>query len=376
MPRMIGHCAMKTPSPVNIVVRMPNWIGDAVMCLPALMDLRDHVPHAKVTILARPTIGELLSGHHGVDEVMMYAHQSEHKGLIGLWKLVQLVRSKQFDQAVLFQNAFEAAVIVWAAGIPSRIGYATDGRGFLLSERVPVPVRTPLHHIQYYQRLVMAITRNAGKVRAPQLVLSPDVKSACARQFPDVFLPFDGMLIGINPGAVYGSAKRWMPERFAEVGDTLVERMARERPGTPPARCVLIGGKGEEVLGRNIARLMRHEPIVLSGRTTIQELMGVLTCCSVLVTNDTGPMHMAQALGVPVAAIFGSTDPRTTGPHDPSQGVVKSSVRCAPCLLRACPIDHRCMTQVSVEQVVEVALSQLRIAPGYVKEGSIRGHVG
>jgi heptosyltransferase-2 len=310
-----------------------------------------------------------------VDEVMIYSHQSEHKGLIGLWSLVRLVRSKQFDRAVLFQNAFEAAVIAWAAGIPSRIGYATDGRGFLLSQSIPVPVRTPLHHIQYYQRLVMAITGNPGKDRPPQLVLPPDVKSACARQFPDIFLPSDRMLIGINPGAVYGSAKRWLPEYFAAVGDTLVERMVRERPGTLHARCVLIGGKGEEVLGRNIARLMRHEPIVLSGRTTIQELMGVLTRCAVLVTNDTGPMHMAQALGVPVVAIFGSTDPRTTGPHDQSQGVVKSSVRCAPCLLRACPIDHRCMTQVSVEQVVEAALSQLRISPGYLKEGSIRGQV-
>jgi heptosyltransferase-2 len=373
---MTGHCAMNIPLPANIVVRMPNWIGDAVMCIPALMDLRDHFPHAKVTILAKPIIGELLSGHPGVDEVMMYSHQSEHRGLIGLWNLVQLVRSKQFDQAVLFQNAFEAAVLAWAAGIPSRIGYATDGRASLLSESVPVPVRTPLHHIQYYRRLVMAITHNPGKDRAPQLVLSPEVKSACARQFPDVFLPSDGMLIGINPGAVYGSAKRWMPGRFAEVGDTLVERLTGERPGTPPARCVLIGGKGEEGLGRSIARLMRDEPIVLSGMTTIQELMGVLTRCSVLVTNDTGPMHMAQALGVPVAAIFGSTDPRTTGPHDQSQGVVKSSVRCAPCLLRACPIDHRCMTQVSVEQVVEAALTQLRISSGYLNGGSIRGHLG
>lgn len=373
---MIDHGDRERPSPANILVRVPNWIGDAVMCLPALMDLRDYFSHAKVTILARPTIGEMLRGHPGVDEVMIYAHQGEHKGLLGLLNLVRLVRKKQFDRAVLFQNAFEAAVIAWAAGIPSRIGYATDGRSGLLSESVPRPNRISLHHIQYYQRLVLAITRTPGKDRAPQLFLSSEVKNACEKQFPDVFLPSDSILIGINPGSVYGSAKRWIPERFAEVGDTLVERMTGELPGTPLARCVLIGGKGEELLGQHIARRMRYEPIVLSGRTTIQELMGVLMRCSVLVTNDTGPMHVAQALGVPVAAVFGSTDPGTTGPHGQPQGVAKVSVRCAPCLLRACPIDHRCMTQVSVEQVVRVALSQIRISPGYLKNGRNRGHAG
>jgi heptosyltransferase-2 len=145
---------MKIPSRANIVVRVPNWIGDAVMCLPAFLDLRDHCPHATVTILARPAIGEMLIGQPGVDDVLIYSHQDEHKGLIGIWNLIRVVRKRRFDQAVLFQNAFEAAVITRAAGIPSRIGYATDGRSFLLSEPVPKPNRTPLHHIQYYQCLV------------------------------------------------------------------------------------------------------------------------------------------------------------------------------------------------------------------------------
>ena len=361
---------------MNILVRVPNWIGDAVMCLPALMDLRDHVPHAKVTVLARPIVGELLRGHPGVDEVMIYSHHREHKGLIGLWHLIQLVKRKQFDRAVLFQNAFEAAVIAWVAGIPSRIGYATDGRSWLLSGPVPRPDQAPLHHTRYYQRLVMEMTHIPVKDRAPQLFLSPEATSACTRQFPEVFLPSDSLVIGINPGSVYGSAKRWMPERFAEVGDRLVECLTRELPGSPLIRCVLIGGKGEEELGQDIASRMRYEPVVLSGRTTIQELMGVLTRCSVLVTNDTGPMHVAQALGVPIAAVFGSTNPSTTSPHGQSCGVITASVRCAPCLLRACPIDHRCMTQVSVEQVVEVALSQLRMSTAYRNEHRMRGHAG
>lgn len=361
---------------MNILVRVPNWIGDAVMCLPALTNLRNHHPHGKVTVLARPIIGDLLRGQPGVDEVMMYFHQGEHQGLFGLWHLIQLVKKKQFDCAVLFQNAFEAALIAWMAGIPSRIGYATDGRRWLLSESILRPDRATLHHTVYYQELVKGIVHSGGKDRSPQLFLSPEVKHACARQFPEVFFPSEDLIIGMNPGSVYGSAKRWIPERFAEVGDRLVERLTKEWPGTPIVRCVLIGGKGEEALAQDIAGRMRYEPIVLSGRTTIQELMGVLTRCSVLVTNDTGPMHVAQALGIPVAAIFGSTDPSTTSPHGQSSGVVTASVRCAPCLLRACPIDHRCMTQVSVEQVVDVALSQIRMSKNYGNEDRFRGHAG
>jgi heptosyltransferase II len=367
---------MESFAPVNILVRVPNWIGDAVMCLPALMDLREHVPGAKITILARPAIGEMLKTHPGVDEVMVYAHQGEHKGLVGLWRLIQQVRSKQFDRAVLFQNAFEAAMIAWAAAIPSRIGYGTDGRGWLLSECVPKPEWPIMHHTRYYQHLVMAITGYPAKDRAPQLLFSPEVTHACARRFPDVFQSGESVLIGINPGSVYGSAKRWMPERFAAVGDALVERLMQERPGAFLARCVLIGGKGEESLGQSIARCMRYEPVVLSGRTTMQELMGVLTRFSMLLTNDTGPMHVARALGVPVVAVFGSTDPSATGPHGQSQGIAKGSTRCAPCFLRACPIDHRCMTQISVEQVVEVSLSQIRIARDNLTVDRMKGHAG
>ena len=351
---------MKKNPPVNILVRVPNWIGDAVLCLPALMEIRDYFPQAKVTILARPTIGELLQGQSGVDDVMVYQHQREHKGFLGAWKLSQFVRKKRFDLAVLFQNAFEAAVIALLAGIPSRVGYETDGRGWLLSQGVPVADKKSLHQTQYYQRLAQAITHHHHDDLAPRLDMDPQVKTVCAKKFPEVFFPSDAIWVGINPGSVYGSAKRWMPERFAEMGDQLVERLTREVPESVSVRCLLVGGRGEESLGLDIARQMVHQPIILSGKTTIRELMGVLTRCAVLVTNDTGPMHIAKALGIPVVAIFGSTDPHTTGPYGQSTGVVRASVRCSPCLLRACPIDHRCMTQISVERVVEEVMSQVK----------------
>jgi heptosyltransferase-2 len=360
-----SHDERNFASPANLVVRVPNWIGDAVMALPALMDLRDCFPLAKITILAKPTIAELLNRHPAVDDVIIFSQ--EGKSVWGCWNLVRRVKQKRFDQAVLFQNAFEAAFIAWAAGIPSRIGYATDGRSGLLSKSIPRPTRV-LHQTQYYQRLVSEITRFSGKERMPRLFPAPEGAQACARRFPELAFPSDSIVIGINPGSVYGSAKRWMPERFAEAGDKLVERVGISR-----ARCVLIGGKGEEKLGQHIAEMMRYPPIVLSGKTTIQEMMGVLSHCAVLLTNDTGPMHVAQALGVPVAAIFGSTDPDVTGPVGQAQGILRSSVRCAPCFLRACPIDHRCMTGISVEQVVERGWSQIRRSIAPAKE-RLSGH--
>lgn len=360
---LVGVCEMDGAAPRNILVRVPNWIGDAVMCLPALMDIREYFDQSTVTVLARPTIAELLRGHTGIDEVLVYDYQGEHQGLLGLLKLIRLVKKREFDCAVLFQNAFEAAMIAFLSGIASRIGYATDGRRWFLTQPVSLAGTRTLHHTQYYQRLVQAFTHVPSKVHAPQLVLTSKEHTTCEESFPDIFQPSEMVIIGINPGSVYGSAKRWLPERFAEVGDRLIDVLTKTATGFPVVRCVIVGGKGEEGIGADIARRMTHQPIVLSGKTTIRELMGVLTRCAVLVTNDTGPMHMARALGVPVVAIFGSTDPQTTRPSESQQDVVQTHVRCSPCLLRACPIDHRCMTQIGVEEVVDRVLSHLEVTP-------------
>jgi heptosyltransferase-2 len=335
--------------------------------------MRDYFHRSKLTILARPTIAAMLSGHSGIDEVLVYDHQGEHQGLIGFLKLVRLVQAKRFDCAVLFQNAFEAAMIAFLSGISSRIGYATDGRAWLLTQPVPCLDPVGLHHIHYYQQLVQRVTRVPPQDRTPHLAVSPEEQAAYENMFPDVYQPPDMMVIGINPGSVYGSAKRWLPERFAEVGDQLVEAFTRASAGSSLMRCVIVGGPGEETIGEDIAKRMRHPPVILSGKTTIRELMGVLTRCAVLVTNDTGPMHMAHALGVPVVAIFGSTDPHTTGPSIQKHDIVQSPVRCSPCLLRACPIDHRCMVNVSVEQVFDRALGRLESLPMFASKTSSRG---
>jgi len=350
---------MNFPSPNNILVRVPNWIGDAVMCLPALMDIRDCFAKAGITILARPTIAELLREQCGINDVLVYEHRTDHRGIFGLLRLSQVIRKRAFDTAVLFQNAFEAAVLASLSNIPIRIGYATDGRGWLLSQSVRLPSQPSLHQTRYYQQLVQTITKAPSNELTPKLVVTASDQVACEAKFPEVFLPSEALLIGINPGSIYGSAKRWLPERFAELGDQLVVQIRKEYPEYSSVRCLLMGGKGEEALGMKIANRMRSQPIVLSGMTSIRELMGILRRCAVLVSNDTGPMHMAQALGVPVVAIFGSTDPEATRPSGGGQSVIRTDVRCAPCLLRACPIDHRCMTGISTDQVMTAVMKHI-----------------
>ncbi len=346
-------------APHNILVRVPNWIGDAVMCLPALMDLRDCFTKAHITVLARPTIADILQGQCEINDVIVYDHQAEHQGLFGLARLSRVMRKRAFDMAVLFQNAFEAAVLAILANIPIRIGYATDGRGWLLSQRVPLPQQQSLHQVRYYQQLVQAITHVPSIARTPKLVVTSNDQLACQSQFTEVCSSPNVLFVGMNPGSVYGSAKRWLSERFAELGDQLVEQIQRSHPEFSSVRCVLIGAKGEESLGMEIANRMRSHPIVLSGKTTIRELMGVLRCCAMLVTNDTGPMHIAHALGVPVVAIFGSTDPEATGLLGGEHCIIQEQVRCSPCLLRSCPIDHRCMTQISTDQIVVAIMERM-----------------
>ena len=346
------------------MVRVPNWIGDAVMCEPALRDLRDRFPSSRLTLLARPGIGQLFHGHQAINDILEYDWRGVHQGMSGLWKLVQAVRLRNFDMAVLFQNAFEAAFISWRAGIRHRIGYDTDGRRYLLTQPVSVPQLGGLHHMQYYRGMVAEAFACQPVPRQPLLVVQPDEEALAMARFPDVFDVPEGMLVGVNPGSVYGAAKRWLPERFAQVTNRIVENLRTTCSGGHAPRCVILGGMGEEDLGRTIARDVACQTTVLSGRTTIREMLAVIKRCAIFLTNDTGPMHVAQALGVPVVAIFGSTDPEATGPVGQSQGVARTPVRCAPCFLRNCPIDHRCMTGVSVEQVLAVANSQLKKQPG------------
>ena len=335
----------------RILVRGTNWIGDAVLTTPALAALRAGFPQARIALLAKPAVADLLQCHPAIDDIVLYRDPGPHAGLGGKLSLAIQLNRGRYDLAILFQNAFEAAAVTALAGISNRYGYATDGRSFLLTHRVPLtPKIRRKHQVEYYLELLrpMGIPVEPS---APTLWTTPGEDAAAVAHLQAFGVKPDQVVIGMNPGSVYGSAKRWLPERFAQVAD----RLAAEHEA-----CVLIfGGKGEEELGTAIAGMMTAPTIVFSGWTTVRQLMALVKRCRLFITNDTGPMHIAAAFGVPLVAIFGPTNPVTTSPYGRGHELVRHPVECSPCLLRECPIDHRCMQGIGVDTVHAAARRQL-----------------
>ncbi len=317
----------------NILIRATNWVGDAVMCLPALRAIRDRFPHAHIAILAKPAVADLYAEESCADDVIRYTAKPG--------QVARELRPRGFDCAILLQNALEAAWIAWMARIPNRIGYHRDGRGLLLTQPVPVPKRgeIPRHERFYYLELL----RRAGLIAS--LPESPMIRLEHAATTP-------ARIIGVSPGAAYGNAKRWLPERFAEAAAKLAARRG--------ASIALFGSASERSVCEQIAGLLNgHNVVNHAGHTTLAQFIDLAAGCELFLTNDSGAMHIASALGVPTVAVFGATDDLATGPTGSKARVVREVVECSPCLLRECPIDHRCMQRVSADRVVEEALALL-----------------
>jgi len=320
----------------RILVRATNWVGDAVMSLPALEAIRGRFPEARITILAKPWVADLYARETFANDVILYTGGSR-------LQTARRLRRERFDCAILLQNAFDAALIAWLAGIPNRIGYSRDGRGFLLTRAVRVPKsgEIPRHQRFYYLELLL----RAGLIEAlPECdAIRLHAPAGVARK----------RLIGVSPGAAYGTAKRWLPERFAAAAVALAEKRG--------AAVALFGSKDERPLCEEIAGMMNGHAAVknYAGETTLAQFIELAAGCELFLTNDSGAMHIASALGIPTVAIFGATDDTTTGPTGRLARVVREPVECSPCLLRQCPIDHRCMTRVSADRVVKAALELL-----------------
>ncbi|MBR5998290.1 MAG: lipopolysaccharide heptosyltransferase II [Deltaproteobacteria bacterium] len=327
----------------KIMVRSANWIGDAVMTTPAMMAVRRAFPEAEIVVVANPVVAELLRGHPACDRLLPFDKRTAHRGLGGLARFCRNLREERFDLAILFQNAFEAALMACAGGIPLRLGYRGDARGLLLTHALKRPERQEhVHQVWYYLRL---LERFGVPVAAePELLLACTAEELAwsAAKLGE------GQWLAINPGAAYGEAKRWFPERFAEVADCLADEFG--------FKVLLTGGAKEREIGREIAAVMRHEPLNLIGRTSIREMMALLARCALMITNDSGPMHVAAALRTPVVAVFGSTDHLATSPWAQHAKVVRHDLACSPCLKRVCPTgDFRCMKEITAEDVLEGA---------------------
>ncbi|MBV8811109.1 MAG: lipopolysaccharide heptosyltransferase II [Acidobacteriaceae bacterium] len=336
----------------KILVRATNWLGDAVMSIPALQALRECFPSAHIAILARPWVASLYGREPFCDELIGYEAPKGWRGLREKRELASQLKRREFDCAVLFQNAFEAAATARGANIPVRIGYARDGRSLLLTHAIRTPLKgeTPQHQRFYYLELL----KRAGVIdRYPldkPIVLHGSVAAAENGRKLLLKAGLTQPVIGISPGAAYGGAKRWLPQRFAEAA----VHLARERRGA----VAVFGSREEQEIAERVRESVAARDVKcmnLAGSTALADFIHIAAACDLFLTNDSGPMHVASALGVPTVAIFGATDDEATGPTGLHSRVVREPVECSPCLLRECPIDHRCMTRVTAERVAAAA---------------------
>jgi heptosyltransferase-2 len=366
---------------VKILVRATNWLGDAVMSLPALRALRTRFPDAQITVLARPWVASLYEGERSIDVVIPLQGAAGPRDWKLKWQMVRLLRRERFDLAVLLPNSFESAAIAWLSGARRRVGYARDGRSVLLTDAVAVPRPGEIarHERYYYPELL----RRAGLIGE-----MPEVKEILldgldeSRMRGETLFAARGVslpVIGVSPGAAYGAAKRWLPDRFAATAheiagvngaslqpratDTDGLRASVLNPRTTDtdglrASIAVFGSESERELCGEVAGACGGYNF--AGLTTLRAFIDMSAACSLCLTNDSGAMHIAAAVGVPCVTVFGPTDEIATGPTGRFARVVREPVECAPCKLRECPIDHRCMNRVTAERVVRIATDSLK----------------
>ena len=321
----------------SLLVVAPNWLGDAVMALPFVRALRRASPTSSLTVLARPGPAAVFRAEGSADGVWVTR---------GLVRDVRTLARGRVDEAWILPNSFRSALVPFLARVPIRIGYAADGRSPLLTHSVPRPHGTE-HQLRDYDAL-LASRNIAPDTDPPLLPIPPNAEDRARRAFAAAGLPGGAPLVLLAPGAAFGPTKQWPAKRFAELADGLAERGVLSG---------VVVGPGEEGLGEAVSRQARHRPVVLGADLDPVELAALLRQARVVVSNDSGPMHLAAAVGTPVVAFFGPTDPGRTGPTGAPARVLDRYVFCSPCFLRQCPYGHECMQEITVEMALE-AVSQ------------------
>ncbi|MGI8467302.1 MAG: lipopolysaccharide heptosyltransferase II [Pyrinomonadaceae bacterium] len=332
---------------MKIVVRGTNWVGDAVMQIPALRELRRVFADARITLYTRSSAQGIYEDADFVDEILTF-----EKG-DSVFRQAKLWREKNFDLAVLLTNSFESALVAKFGKAKKRIGYATENRGFLLTRPLPVPAwKNSRHEIFYYLNLIAETQKsifNSTTVSEtePQfnLTVSGERQETARKFLAENGVNLSKKLVAFCAGSTNSRAKRWQAESYAKLNDLLQEKSN--------SQVVLIGAKDELEVSEKVVAESKIKPILLTGKTTLAGLVAVLSQCDLLISNDTGPAHIAAALGTKTLVIFGPTNPLTT--HPIGAEIIRKTVECSPCMLRDCPIDHRCLTRISTDEVFEKA---------------------
>lgn len=346
----------------NILIRGTNWIGDAIMTLPAVAAVRATFPQARITVLCKPWVATLYEISSDVHDIFEFESPGRHDGIGGKFRLARELQQKDFDCAILLQNAIEAAIITFFARIPLRIGYNSDGRGLLLTHSVTrTPAIRKIHQVYYYLEMLKSLGfRSAGET--VNLDIGDDMRLRAHTFLTERGVGNEDILVGMAPGATYGPAKMWYPERFAAVADRLGKKFN--------ARVILFGSKSDRERTDRVQQHTSLPCVNVAGETTLREAIGLINCCDLFISNDSGLMHLAGALGIPLVAIFGSTNPVTTSPVGEKSVVVHKDVPCSPCMKKVCPTDFMCMNLITSDDVYQSAKTLLE-----ENMGNKAGHV-
>ena len=338
-------------SPKKILIRSTNWIGDAIMTTPAIRTIRRNFPEARIAILVHPWVADVFAGSPDIDQIIYYQKKKEHAGITGRWRLARELTGHRFDMAIVLQNAFEAALLTTLAGIPVRAGYRRDGRSLLLSHPVSIdPQIRKIHQVHYYQHLLEQLGLNKA---SDQLCLEIPEEH---RQWAETFLQKEhsiGPVIGLNPGAAYGPAKRWPAQQYGELAALLQGRLH--------AAVLVFGTEADKDAAAAIQALAGKPILDLTGRTNLAQAMALIQKCDGFVTNDSGLMHVGAALQTPLLAIFGSTNHITTGPFSDNSQIIRKELDCSPCLKTHCQTDFQCMVSIKAEEVFDQLATLLEI---------------
>ena len=337
--------------PKNIIMRMPNWLGDLVMATPIIHEVRKKWPNANITAMCQANTGALLASDPNLNEVYRFKkpngwiHRSQH------CEIIDTLKRGEYDLGIILTNSFSSAWWFWRGNVTNRIGFATNLRSFLLNEAVPFPKNKETQHLVLtYKALIEPMGIPISSTPPTLYVSDEEAKAAQILLEANGYQPKHNILIGINPGAAFGSAKCWLPDRFHAVTEKLLE--------DPRVVVAYFGDSIGAPLVNDICKDFNSRVINFAGKTSIRELLALIQLCAVMLTNDSGPMHIAAALKTPLVALFGSTNDVKTGPY--GEGIViHKHVECSPCYKRVCPIDFRCMKQIEVDEVYEAICRQI-----------------
>ncbi len=342
----------------RVLVQAPNWLGDFVMATPIFRRLREALPEAHLALFGRSYLRPVLDGAPWFDEFLpsdeVAGSRASDRGSRAVVRNARRLRRERFDLAILLTNSFRTALTVRLAGIPERVGTEMQGRGWLLTHRYrPVMAtrakRVPQPMPEYWFGLLESFGLPRGSDRMELFV--PETTQKAGRELLESFGIRDGdRLVALNPGASFGSSKLWNPESFAAVGDALAAE---------GAKIAVLFGPGEETLAARIRECMRVPAVDGGRRVSLDLLKPFFERCDLVVTTDAGPRHVAVAMGCPVVCVIGPTDPRYSATNLERSTVLREEVDCAPCHLKTCPIDHRCMTRLRPERVIEAARERL-----------------